>query len=190
MTYRLSDGRLDAPADPSDVGRLSSGLGVVLPSEYLAFLRQHNGGEGFIGNNYIILWKAEELADFNREYEVESYAPGIFLFGSNGGGEAYGFDTRSTAMPIVRTPFIGMECRYATPVAKDLPDLFAQARDFDMSSHRNTCPRGMEVVEIMPIILGGDPADPLNKTLVTRQQHFELVRYWNKVIVELRKQGE
>ena len=44
----------------------------------------------------------------------------------------------------------------------------------------------MEIVEITPVILGGDPTDPANKTVVTRQQHFEIVRYWNRVIGELR----
>ncbi|ANH67492.1 hypothetical protein [Mitsuaria sp. 7] len=46
-------------------------------------------------------------------------------------------------------------------------------------------PAGMEIVEIQPVILGGDPIDPSNKTWVTRQQHFELVRYWNRVIRQL-----
>lgn len=48
----------------------------------------------------------------------------------------------------------------------------------------------MELVEIKPIILGGDPTDPQNKTWVTRKQHFEMVRYWNRVISELRTQKE
>jgi hypothetical protein len=126
MAYSLTEGELHPPADPSVVEALSSSLEVALPRDYLDFLRQHNGGAGFIGERYIIFWKAEELADFNREYEVGKYAPGIFLFGSSGGGQAYGFDTRSAAMPIVRVPFIGMELLYATPVAKDFPDLFAQ----------------------------------------------------------------
>jgi hypothetical protein len=126
MAYSLTEGQLDPPADPSVVEALSSRLKVPLPRDYLDFLRQHNGGEGFVGDNYIILWKAEELADFNREYEVGKYAPGIVLFGSDGGGEGYGFDTRSAAMPIVCVPFIGMDLRYATPVAKNFPDLFAK----------------------------------------------------------------
>ncbi len=50
--------------------------------------------------------------------------------------------------------------------------------------------RGMELVEIKPIIVGGDPTDPKNKTWVTRQQHFELVRFWNRIISDLRKQGD
>lgn len=126
MTYSLTEGQLNPPAEPGFVGELSAALGVTIPSDYLDFLQQHDGGEGFIGDNYIVLWKAEELADFNREYEVEKYAPGILLFGSDGGGEGYGFDTETAAMPIVRVPFIGMERRYATPVAQDFPDLFAK----------------------------------------------------------------
>ncbi|QDU90911.1 hypothetical protein Pla175_43240 [Pirellulimonas nuda] len=47
--------------------------------------------------------------------------------------------------------------------------------------------RGMEVFEITPIIVGGDPTDPKNKTLLTREQHIEAVRYWNGVIADLRK---
>ncbi|WP_197527040.1 hypothetical protein [Pirellulimonas nuda] len=45
----------------------------------------------------------------------------------------------------------------------------------------------MEVFEITPIIVGGDPTDPKNKTLLTREQHIEAVRYWNGVIADLRK---
>ena len=126
MSYSLTEGQLDPPTDLNFVEGLSSRLGVALPSDYLDFLRQHDGGEGFIGDNYIVLWKAEELADFNREYEVEKYAPGILLFGSDGGGEAYGFDIQSASVPIVRIPFIGMERRYAIPVATNLLDLFAK----------------------------------------------------------------
>lgn len=49
---------------------------------------------------------------------------------------------------------------------------------------------GMELFEVKPIILGGDPIDPANKMWVTRQQHFELVRYWNKIIADLRSSRE
>lgn len=48
-------------------------------------------------------------------------------------------------------------------------------------------PRGMELFEITPVILGGDPVDPKNKAWLTRQQHFEAVRYWNRLIRELRE---
>lgn len=61
----------------------------------------------------------------------------------------------------------------------------------DYSSMRRANPRmaGMEICEITPVILGGDPVASENKTLLTRQQHFEMVRYWNRIIRDLRKQG-
>jgi len=46
----------------------------------------------------------------------------------------------------------------------------------------------MEICEITPVMLGGNPSDEKNKTVLSRQQHFEYVRYWNRVIGELRKQ--
>jgi hypothetical protein len=45
---------------------------------------------------------------------------------------------------------------------------------------------GMEISEKTPIMLGGDPRDPTNKIFLTRQQHIEAVRYWNRIIRELR----
>jgi hypothetical protein len=51
-----------------------------------------------------------------------------------------------------------------------------------MSNRLNARPKGMELFEITPIMLGGHPTDPQNKIWLTRQQHFEIVRYWNHVI--------
>jgi len=127
--YSLTEGHFDPPADAAVVDALSSNLGVTLPKHYTKFLKEHNGGEGFIGESYIIFFKAEELVDFNREYQVEKYAPGILLFASNGGGEAYGFDTHDVEMPIVRIPFIFMERQSAETIARDLADLFATLED-------------------------------------------------------------
>lgn len=122
--YSPLEGVLDPPADPGVIDNLSASIGVALPADYLDFLRLHNGGEGFIGEDYFIFWRAEDLVTFNREYEVEKYAPGILLFGSDGGGDGYGFDTQSTAMPVVCIPFIGMDRRYSKPVAAKFCDLF------------------------------------------------------------------
>lgn len=85
-----------------------------------------NGGEGFLGEDYLILWGAEELAQFNREYEVQEYAPGLVLFGSDGGGEGFAFDTRSSPPQIVQVPFIGMELQYANPVGSDFRDFISK----------------------------------------------------------------
>jgi hypothetical protein len=45
---------------------------------------------------------------------------------------------------------------------------------------------GKEIIEIKPIIFGGDPTDPANKMVVSRAQHIELVRYWNGLLRSMR----
>jgi len=47
-------------------------------------------------------------------------------------------------------------------------------------------PLGMELFEIKPVLVGGSATDPQNKTWLTRQQHIEAVRYWNRIIRDLR----
>ena len=48
-------------------------------------------------------------------------------------------------------------------------------------------PKGYEVFEITPVILGGSPTEPDNKILLDREQHIKAVRYWNQVICDLGK---
>lgn len=105
------------PAEAQAILRLEAESGLDLPVEYKEFLLQQNGGEGFIGSAYAMLWRAEELLGINKSYHVHEYAPGLLLFGSDGGGEAFAFDTRSTAKPIVSVPFVGMALNEARPVA-------------------------------------------------------------------------
>ncbi len=106
---------------------------IQLPNDYYTFLQEANGGEGFIGQEYLILWKAEELELFNQDYEVEKYAPEIFLFGSNGSGEGFGFDTRSIPYQVVQVPFIGMNLQSATHVANDFYGLLERMSRSDGS---------------------------------------------------------
>ena len=46
-------------------------------------------------------------------------------------------------------------------------------------------PTGMELFYVTPIMVGGSLSDPKNKTWLTRAQHIEAVRYWNRIIVEM-----
>jgi hypothetical protein len=90
--------------------------GFRLPEEFTAFLRRSNGGEGFVGPAYLILWKLEHLAERNAAYEVYKYVPGCWAFGTDGGGEIFGFDTRSRICSVIKVPAIGMGWEVAVPV--------------------------------------------------------------------------
>jgi hypothetical protein len=106
----------NSPADAATIRQCERQADFRLPEDYVHFLHQADGGEGFIGNAYAIFWRVDELVEMNKTYDVSKYAPGLFLFGSDGGGEAFAFDTRTAAMPIVSVPFVGMELDMIRPL--------------------------------------------------------------------------
>ncbi|MBQ8825508.1 MAG: SMI1/KNR4 family protein [Oscillospiraceae bacterium] len=65
---------------------------VVLPEQYIEFMKKHNGGEGDIGESWLILYRLEELQEVNDEYKVQEYLAGCVVIGTNGGDEFYGID--------------------------------------------------------------------------------------------------
>ncbi|HEX4383954.1 MAG TPA: SMI1/KNR4 family protein [Myxococcales bacterium] len=173
-------------AGPEAIQAVESALGIDLPADYVDLIGTINGGEGLVGNQYLMLWRIDDLLSFNKEYEVEQYAPGLLLFGSNGGGEAYAFDLRSDSQQVVNVPFIGMDLKHIIVVAQTflsfIDGLSAQTRK---SGARRFL--GKEIIEIKPIILGGSPTDLSNKVALDRRQHIEAVRYWNRIVRELAK---
>jgi hypothetical protein len=126
MTMTLADKKRllakfngNPPADISSIRQSEADGQLRLPDDYAQFLQEMDGGEGFIGSAYVILWRVGELLEMNKAYQVAEDAPGLFLFGSDGGGEAFAFDTRTTANPIVSVPFVGMELKMTRPVASN-----------------------------------------------------------------------
>jgi hypothetical protein len=90
-----------------------------LPADYFDFLLRSNGGEGSLGISpgYAILWGAHEVAQFNSEYEVQTYLPGYVAVGASGGGDLFVFPLSGSPAGIFGVPAIGM--------APDVVDLVA-----------------------------------------------------------------
>jgi hypothetical protein len=63
-------------------------------------------------------WRVEDLISSNKECKIDDSVAALFLFGSDGGGEAFAFDTRSTPPPIVVVPFIGMDFQDTKLIAR------------------------------------------------------------------------
>jgi hypothetical protein len=59
MNTNLSDKELrpNSPATEDQIAAAQAEIGCKLPSAYLTFVRNSNGGEGFIGENYVQLWR-------------------------------------------------------------------------------------------------------------------------------------
>lgn len=91
---------LAAAASEADLAWLRRDLGDQVPEDYLSFLALHDGGVGAIG-------RLRPAAEVGRGADV---CPGLdhlrdmVVFGSDGGGEAFAFDTDGG---VVVVPWIG-----------------------------------------------------------------------------------
>ena len=92
----------------AEIQKAESDIGIKISKQYVNFLLQTNGAIGTIGKSYLELWPLEDIKTRNSAYKVNEYAPHLILFGSDGGDMAYAFDRRSSSLPIVETPFIGL----------------------------------------------------------------------------------
>jgi len=77
-----------------------------LPADLRAFLEQHDGGRGKVGKQPLVLWSAEQIATEAQSQEVSLSTPGLLLFGTDGGAEAYGYLARLRQRRYGRIPLI------------------------------------------------------------------------------------
>ena len=122
----LSNFKSNGSVDDVRVAALEQRLGFELPGDYKKFLEAHNGGEGFVGDSYLRLWPIDDLIGHNEDYQVQTYVPGFLAIGSNGGGEAYGFDTRTRSFGFVAVPFCGMDWDDALPMGTSFTDFLTR----------------------------------------------------------------
>jgi hypothetical protein len=110
-----------------DQDELSKLSGKGLPDDYMQFMLDRNGGDGFIGKeeNYIILYSAYQVLTMNPYYD-EEFARRVTVVGSDGGGMLYGYD------PIMKnffdtdnSEFTAEEVHYCGPAFLDLINYLA-----------------------------------------------------------------
>jgi hypothetical protein len=178
------------------IDQATSALGIVLPDDYIEVLRYMNGGEGFVGISYLRFYPVERVAPLNQAYAVEEFAPGMLVFASSGGGEAFAFDTRTTPPPIVQIPFIPMDIAYLEHCGSTLGEFLRSLAKEEAKGIGNKIKGilgrrsknpinpeliGKEIHELQPIIFGGSPTDPKNKVLLTPEKYAETVVAWNRI---------
>lgn len=114
-------------ADERCVSGLAAVASVRLPSDYLAFLRRCNGGEGVVAGRYVSLWPGEEVGALNQAYGVPQYMPGALAFGTDGGDQGYCFDGREGASdpPILSVGLGNLGFDDARRIAGDFTELLA-----------------------------------------------------------------
>ena len=114
-------------ANLNDIGIAQKQLHIAFPEDYLEFLKWSNGGEGYIGENYISFWKVEDLAALNAEYQIQEYLSEKFLgIGTDGGGICYGFCLEKQ-FAIFKCSLGDLDIKVITIVANSIKDLFCRA---------------------------------------------------------------
>ena len=76
-------------------------------------------GELTVEPEWYVLWRPEELEEFNRDYQLAEYAPGFLTFGGNGGGELL---VANEAGEVFYMPCIGMAPESAIKIANSLQE--------------------------------------------------------------------
>jgi hypothetical protein len=98
------------PITQAVVNSIEEFIDFKLPDDYLFFLKNYNGDEAFIENEFAILWDADRLLQSNIEYEILKYLSSTIAIGGNGGGEFIGIErTELGTFNIVLSPLIGLE---------------------------------------------------------------------------------
>ena len=88
---------------------------MTFPTDYVSYFAGDGPKEGglVVEPGWFQLWPLDEVEQWNRDYQVQEFAPGFFGFGSSGGGELLAFDA---AGRVVMIPLIGMSPDGARPV--------------------------------------------------------------------------
>lgn len=173
-----------------DLREVCAALGLAtLPDDYLSALSFTDGGEGFIGGAFLRLYCLAFVRDLNPAYQVERFAPGLVIFATDGGGEAYAFDVRATPPQIVQVPLIPLDLKYAKPMGRT----FTAFLDHLIADHPVETPPtinpmllGVEVHYIKPIIFGGSSTDRANMALLPSKKHAEYAVFWNNLYYNLK----
>ena len=113
--------------DSKDITVIEERLNAAFPQDYITLLQWSNGGEGYVGENYISFWKVEDLPALNEEYQIQKYLSEKFLgIGTDGGGICYGFCLDKN-YSIFKCPLGDLDINEVVIVVKSIKDFFKKA---------------------------------------------------------------
>ncbi|HXE35172.1 MAG TPA: hypothetical protein VN087_14745 [Verrucomicrobiae bacterium] len=123
--------------------------------------------EGWIGDDYLILFDESEVATVTDRYALSHLLPGYHVLGLRGWDD---FIVRDSQRRTFSIPTVPLDLKYIAPcsVTERADDLQPDARF-----------RGKIKWYLKPIVFGGDPSSRENTAWVNLEEHAKLVRWWN-----------
>lgn len=137
-------------------------------------------------DHYLEFWPISRIKALNESYAVHEHLPGFTAFGSDGIGNIILFSNNPHDSSVFTAPFIGMGKVGVTRDADSLESFLAGLGEPDFEKAMLEKP---ELVEIKPILFGGDPVDPSNKTWLSRTEHIKFVQFWNRQLAATKVGG-
>lgn len=174
---------------------LAASIRERLPDDYVSLIDELGPGEGFVGREYLRLYRLEELSAANQAYEILTYLPHHLLIGSDGGGNAILLNTKQAGAPVEKIPFIPLDPDFGETLGENfssfLDSLLSHAENADHLHPRSPNPEtfGLEIHEKHPVVLGGDPEDTSNKIFLRPSVHAEAVVYFNRLVRNIRERS-
>jgi hypothetical protein len=128
--------------------------------------------EGWLGDDYLILFAASELDSVLERYALSKWLPGYVILGLRNWDELIVRDAAGRTHTI---PAVPMDLKYMSPFLLPNSDTILEC------DQRYT---GKIQWHIKPIVFSGDPVDPKNVTWIDHEAHAPLVIFWNRIYQE------
>ena len=125
--------------------------------------------EGWVGNDYLILFESGELQRVSAKYAFPELLPGYKFRGLRGWDD---FIIEDNSGRLFTVPTVPVSTAYLAPFQLPGDD---QIWTLD---ERFT---GKIKWYLKPLAFGGDPSSHQNQAWVTHDQHAQLVQYWNNM---------
>jgi hypothetical protein len=131
--------------------------------------------EGWHNEDYLVLLSDQESADASREYGILGYMPGYQILGLRNWDD---FIVRGETGGVFTVPTVPMDRQYLAPwtLPANTPHLKPDSRF-----------TGRIKWYTKPICFGGDASAVTNTLWVSREQHMQLVTWWNAKYREMRE---
>jgi hypothetical protein len=180
LTHHIASFVMQPGAPTVGIERDLASDGIELPAEYWDLMQFTNGCEGFLGGKYLRFYPAQQLIPLNTAFCTEEFIPGRFIFGSNGGGEAWAFDLQVRSALVVKLPFIPMHDQYSESFGGVEEFVRRLAGTPTNQQTVNLDLIGKEIHQIQPVVFGGDPVSEANKAYLTPAEYAPYVVWWNR----------
>ena len=129
--------------------------------------------EGWLGDEYLILFEGSEIDAAAGRYAVGLALPGFELIGLRDWDDFIVRDQNGDVFSVPTVPF-DMEELIPFQMSNGAPDLQPDDRF-----------AGRIKWYVKPVVFGGDPEIGDNLVWVSHEEHAELVRWWNERSREL-----